>query len=320
MAFIDKYFAIFAWISVVYFIGILFFTKGFLLKRVVINQNSSCAVNYSAHFIHESEANEGCWMHRRFSKSIILLIDALRFDFIKYHPHIKNNELPYQNKFKTVNHLLHKNNLHSRLYQFIADPPTTTMQRLKGLTTGSLPTFVDAGANFASSEITEDNFIDQLLGIGKKIVFMGDDTWESLFPGRFHRFYPFPSFNVKDLHTVDNGVLEHLLPEIRRDDWDMLIAHFLGVDHCGHRYGPNHPAMADKLTQMDQVIRSRQNNKSIFKILLINKARTNMYYGSGPTPRHHAQPPHIYGRIRKTKQMAATWILKEATMCHLRNS
>ena len=31
------------------------------------------------------------------------------------------------------------------LFRFIADPPTTTMQRLKGLTTGSLPTFVDAG-------------------------------------------------------------------------------------------------------------------------------------------------------------------------------
>ena len=40
------------------------------------------------------------------------------------------------------------------------------------------------------------------------------------------------------------------------DDWDVVIAHFLGVDHCGHRFGPDHPAMADKLTQMDGVIRS----------------------------------------------------------------
>lgn len=40
------------------------------------------------------------------------------------------------------------------------------------------------------------------------------------------------------------------------DDWDVLVAHFLGVDHCGHRFGPDHPAMADKLTQMDGVIRS----------------------------------------------------------------
>ncbi len=39
------------------------------------------------------------------------------------------------------------------------------------------------------------------------------------------------------------------------DDWDVLIAHFLGVDHCGHRFGPDHPAMAEKLSQMDGVLR-----------------------------------------------------------------
>ncbi|KAG7266330.1 hypothetical protein CRUP_038481 [Coryphaenoides rupestris] len=38
-------------------------------------------------------------------------------------------------------------------------------------------------------------------------------------------------------------------------DWDVLVAHFLGVDHCGHRFGPDHPAMGHKLTQMDGVIR-----------------------------------------------------------------
>lgn len=45
---------------------------------------------------------------------------------------------------------------------------------------------------------------------GKRVVFMGDDTWESLFPKKFHRSLPFPSFNVKDLHTVDSGILQHL--------------------------------------------------------------------------------------------------------------
>lgn len=41
---------------------------------------------------------------------------------------------------------------------------------------------------------------------------MGDDTWEGLFPKMFFRSYFFPSFNVKDLHTVDNGILQHLYP------------------------------------------------------------------------------------------------------------
>lgn len=34
-----------------------------------------------------------------------------------------------------------------------------------------------------------------------------------------------------------------------KDDWDLLIAHYLGVDHAGHRYGPNHPEMARKLNE-----------------------------------------------------------------------
>ncbi|XP_058158011.1 GPI ethanolamine phosphate transferase 3 isoform X2 [Dasypus novemcinctus] len=89
---------------------------------------------------------------------------------------------------------------------------------------------------------------------GKRVVFMGDDTWKDLFPGAFSQAFFFPSFNVKDLHTVDNGILEHLYPTMDSGEWDVLIAHFLGVDHCGHKHGPHHPEMAKKLSQMDQVI------------------------------------------------------------------
>ncbi|XP_056661997.1 GPI ethanolamine phosphate transferase 3 isoform X7 [Monodelphis domestica] len=93
-------------------------------------------------------------------------------------------------------------------------------------------------------------------GRGRRVVFMGDDTWEGLFPGAFSQAFFFPSFNVKDLHTVDNGILEHLYPTMDRDDWDLLIAHFLGVDHCGHKHGPHHPEMAKKLNQMDQMLQT----------------------------------------------------------------
>lgn len=46
--------------------------------------------------------------------------------------------------------------------KLIADAPTTTLQRLKGITTGSLPTFIDVGSNFGTDEIIEDNIIDQV--------------------------------------------------------------------------------------------------------------------------------------------------------------
>jgi GPI ethanolamine phosphate transferase 3 subunit O len=39
-------------------------------------------------------------------------------------------------------------------------------------------------------------------------------------------------------------------------DWEVLIAHFLGVDHVGHTFGPSHPAMEHKLAQMDGALRT----------------------------------------------------------------
>lgn len=61
----------------------------------------------------------------------------------------------------------------------------------------------------------------------------------------------------RDLHTVDDGVLKHLSSELESDDWEFLVAHFLGVDHVGHTFGPASQAMADKLDQMDAALRYR---------------------------------------------------------------
>lgn len=138
--------------------------------------------------------------------------------------------------------------------RFMADAPTTTLQRLKGITTGSLPTFIDVGSNFATPEINEDNIIDQLIGSGQSAVLLGDNTWSQLFPKRFVREYSFPSFDIFDLDSVDQGINKDLHSELKKDDWSLLIAHYLGVDHCGHKHGPNHPEMARKLGEMNKVI------------------------------------------------------------------
>lgn len=88
---------------------------------------------------------------------------------------------------------------------------------------------------------------------------MGDDTWMLVFPKSFepNMTHPFDSFNVEDLHTVDNGVISNIFPLLRspEPEWDFIIGHFLGVDHVGHRLGPDHPTMKVKLRQMDDVLR-----------------------------------------------------------------
>jgi len=43
------------------------------------------------------------------------------------------------------------------------------------------------------------------------------------------------------LYQVDNGVIDHLLPSLHNNDWDVLIAHFLGVVSYYDSICPNLP-------------------------------------------------------------------------------
>ena len=210
--------------------------------------------------IRENDTRTGCWHHKTFEKAVVVVIDALRYDFTVPQVTANADEPYYHNKLSVLYETAARNPKHALLRPFIADPPTTTLQRLKGLTTGTLPTFIDAGSNFAGTAIDEDNLLYQLKQAGRRIVHLGDDTWHALFPGYFEveLTRPFDSFNVWDLHTVDDGVNAHLFPLLEGKNatkWDVVFAHYLGVDHAGHRYGPDHPAMAAKLRQMDEVIR-----------------------------------------------------------------
>lgn len=185
-----------------------------------------------------------------------VLVDALRYDFVRYDHTADPHPPLYLNQMPNINTYLEERPQNLKLYRFVADPPTTTMQRLKALTTGSLPTFVDIGSNFNSYEVTEDNLIMQCNRNGLRVTFMGDDTWLGLYPrGLLSTVYPYPSLNVKDLHTVDNGVMEHLLPELSKGNTEFIIGHLLGVDHCGHTYGPSHPFMKQKLNHIDEFLR-----------------------------------------------------------------
>jgi hypothetical protein len=58
-------------------------------------------------------------------------------------------------------------------------------------------------------------YLFNFLRLGKKTVFMGDDTWTALYPDAFTEQYPFPSLVVKDIHTVDNGVIQYLFPVLQ---------------------------------------------------------------------------------------------------------
>lgn len=208
-----RYFLFLLWMNVILVCCVFLFTGGFLLRRQVLEEKSSCS-NDSSASVTNSNASCTPSIQPRFSKAIVIIVDALKYEFTLYDETLRSDQLEhFQNRLPVMNRLASEGK--AKLFEFMADPPTTTMQRLKGLTTGSLPTFIDLSSNFGSYEITEDNIIDQLRKSGnKRVVFAGDDTWMGLFPKQFSRAFPYPSFDVWDLDTVDRGVHDCLFKEL----------------------------------------------------------------------------------------------------------
>ncbi len=136
------------------------------------------------------------------------------------------------------------------------------MPRIKALTTGSIPSFLDMILNFAQSDTysslaTQDSWLAQMKA--KKhgaLIMYGDDTWLKLFPNTFERadgtssFYVSVSRNIyrvrnlrlrhmtQDFTEVDNNVTRHIPGELEQTDWNVMILHYLGLDHIGHKAGP----------------------------------------------------------------------------------
>ena len=118
------------------------------------------------------------------------------------------------------------------------------MPRLKALTTGRLPKFIDVMKNFNSVQLMSDNLISSFHQNGYNITFYGDETWLKLFPNAFLRYDTTSGFFAKDTIQVDRNVSRHLPedldPEMKHKksrDWDVLILHYLGLDHVGHSKG-----------------------------------------------------------------------------------
>jgi len=139
------------------------------------------------------------------------------------------------------------------------------MPKVKAITTGSIPSFLDVILNFAESDTTstlaiQDTWLAQLKAKqGGKLVMYGDDTWLKLFPNFFERADGTSSFFVsvsrsapfaidrsievdfgvlQDFTEVDNNVTRHVPEELLNEDWNVMIMHYLGLDHIGHKAGP----------------------------------------------------------------------------------
>ncbi|KAF2823709.1 alkaline phosphatase-like protein [Ophiobolus disseminans] len=189
-----------------------------------------------------------------FDKLVFMVVDALRSDFV----------FGEESGMSFMQSLIRDGT--ALPFTAHATSPTITMPRVKAITTGSIPSFVDVILNFAESDTsstlgTQDTWLAQIkakdFDNGKgKLVMYGDDTWLKLFPNFFERADGTSSFFVSDFTEVDNNVTRHVPEELLNRDWDAMILHYLGLDHIGHKAGPKSPNMVPKQKEMDDMVRT----------------------------------------------------------------
>ncbi|KAG7906358.1 hypothetical protein KL906_004450 [Ogataea polymorpha] len=222
----------------------LLFCKGFFPTKVLLSSQDLENFQSPAPAVYHEPP-------RQFDRAVIMVIDALRADFL----------FSNESQMTFVHELI--NDGYALGYTAYSNPPTVTLPRLKGITTGSTPNFIDAVLNIAEEDTSstlgdQDSWVKQMHASGWKINMFGDDTWLKLFPSYFAKTDGTASFYVSDFTIVDNNVTRHLDYELSKEgqrNWDCLILHYLGLDHIGHKGGPASASMPAKQREMDSIIR-----------------------------------------------------------------
>ncbi|GAB9463635.1 hypothetical protein Gpo141_00001087 [Globisporangium polare] len=248
-------------------VGVYLCSSGLLRLNEVFTHSSSSS---------KSDGARRAAPEKQYDRLVVVLIDALRADMVlgsdvMYGREsaeavavandatipVRNDELnahmPYTRGLVAAGDALG--------YIGHASVPTVTMPRLKALVTGKAPAFIDILKNFNSAALAEENLVSLLAESGQRIVFYGDDTWLKLFPTGFQRSDGTSGFFTRDTVEVDTNVTRHLQDELdpklqsaKSVDWDVLVLHYLGLDHVGHLRGPRSAMMVDKLHEMDAIV------------------------------------------------------------------
>ena len=119
----------------------------------------------------------------------------------------------------------------------------------------------------------------------------------------------------------------HIPSELERDDWNAMIMHYLGLDHIGHKTGPQGPNMLPKQKEMDGIVKDTYEavgeKEHLSNTLLVLAGDHGMnaggnHGGSGPG---ETEPALLFASpkfkdMRKSRTYQAPTIPKEGTDFH----
>jgi len=178
------------------------------------------------------------------SKVILMVIDGLRFDYFYNETGVHHPDNWSRNQYHKFLKFLEKSPEKSVALKIYVDPPTRTSNRIPCIVSGNIPQKLIGLQAFGGLPINEDTVLHQLIKTGKrKAYFAGDPLWYEYF-GKDLNFVPETNgFDIKDTE-VDNVPIEYIRNVAKKNDFDLLIGHMLGVDHMSHLKGLLDPSIA----------------------------------------------------------------------------
>lgn len=195
-------------LTIINIIGFLVFLRGFFPSKVVLPGFNSFQDSTKSPFSDQ-------YGNPQFNKFILMVVDAMRSDFC----------FSDRSNFLFLHQLINQG--HALPFTAFSNPPTVTLPRLKGITTGGTPNFLDAILNVADDQDdsqglhNQDSWVHQFRHSNNKTInFFGDDTWLKLFQDQFTEFEGTNSFFVSDFTEVDNNVTRHLDDQLSSNKWD----------------------------------------------------------------------------------------------------
>jgi hypothetical protein len=194
------------------------------------------------------------WFERK-SKVIMLVIDGLRYDYLFKDEEVPQKELYKLERFHLFHELFEKSPENIVVCKTFADTPTSTVQKIPSIVTGTMAPKVNVIMAFGALPIKEDNLMRQAHLAGQKPYFSGDSLWNGYFPNDLIDTTETRDFDIKN-PNVDDASFEFIEQVVKKKkDWNLIIGHLLAVDHMGHAYGLGDQRMAEGIKGMDKLLR-----------------------------------------------------------------
>ena len=197
-------------------------------------------------------------------KVILVLYDALREDFIEWPDNKEPNlsldaAYAYKGKKGTLfRRLVEEEPENSFLVPFRSEMPTITAIRIKTFLSGVVGSVQDFMEGLSQNEFTEDTILKQMYAKKKdqvRTLFFGEDIWVSNFGKYFTKEVSLHDPDVRDLETNDDTASKHIYEELDNgSNFDIMVAHLIGLDHAGHTHGPTHPELERKLLDVERIV------------------------------------------------------------------